>query len=1014
MQHDAERQRLDDVRRGKARWRMWGPYLSERQWGTVREDYSPHGTAWDYLPHDHARSRAYRWGEDGLAGFSDDKQRLCLALALWNGRDPILKERLFGLTNGEGNHGEDVKELYYYLDATPTHSYLKMLYKYPQREFPYAWLLDENRRRGKDRPEFELLNTGVFDDDRYFDVFVEYAKAGPDDILTRVTVHNRGPEAANIHVLPQVWFRNTWSWEHGAPRPRLGLGSEATDGRETGSGERADERAAGASGGRSAPFVVARDDELGEYCFFAEGDPTWLFCENETNTRRLFGAENATQFPKDAFHEYVVSGWTDAVNPANVGTKAGALYRTTIAAGGSAQFRLRLQSRIEDPKPRIVSPFADFDAVFEARRREADAFYAELQKDIPDADARLVQRQALAGMIWNKQFYYFDVARWLAGDPAQPPPPAQRRHGRNREWLHLNNADVISMPDKWEYPWYAAWDLAFHCIPLALIDAEFAKEQLVLLTREWYMHPNGQLPAYEWAFGDVNPPVHAWAAWRVFQMDRKQRRRAGDPGYAGDLAFLERVFHKLMLNFTWWVNRKDSQGRNIFQGGFLGLDNIGVFDRSAPLPTGGFINQADGTSWMAMYCLNLMRIALELALHNHVYEDIATKFFEHFLHIAEAMNGIGATQPPSHGATKAGMGVATTHSPGSTVVSPAPDACDGVALWCDEDQFYYDVLNLPDGRVVPLKVRSMVGLIPLFAVETLEPELLDKLPEFNKRLEWFLNYRPDLAALVSRWHEPGRGDRRLLSLLRGRRMKALLRRMLDESEFLSDYGVRALSRVHRDRPYEFPLNGHTLAVGYQPGESDTGAFGGNSNWRGPIWFPVNYLLIESLQKFHHYYGDDFRVECPTGSGRFVTILEVANELSRRLTRIFLRDADGRRPVFGSPNRVGALLPNVSSSNVGPPSPPIASPASSANSASDTEARRYERLNDDSHFSDYPLFHEYFDGDTGRGVGASHQCGWTGLVAKLLMPREATTLTSDAANDVPVRQDQRRHAAGTRT
>ncbi|MFN0135422.1 MAG: MGH1-like glycoside hydrolase domain-containing protein [Phycisphaerae bacterium] len=962
MPHNEEQQRVASMTSGDGAWREWGPYLSERQWGTVREDYSPHGNAWDYFPHDHARSRAYRWGEDGIAGVSDDQQRLCLSLALWNGRDQILKERLFGLTNSEGNHGEDVKELYYYLDATPTHSYLKMLYKYPQAEFPYARLVDENRSRGKDQPEFELLDTGILDDDRYFDVFVEYAKADERDLLMLITVHNRGPEDAPLHVLPQVCFRNTWSWADGATRPRIEQVGWASPNSSPAEGIVANQPT---HGGQCPPYVVATHAQLGQYRIDADGDCEWLLCENETNTRRLFGNDSGTPYAKDAFHERVIHDHAEAVNPDKVGTKAAAWFKLNVPARGSAQVRIRLtpsnvqavavgaqskvQSRRAGTKSKIASPFADFDAIFETRRREADAFYADIQRDIADADARLVQRQAFAGMIWNKQFFYYDVPQWIAGDAGQPPPPRERRHGRNREWSHLNNADIISMPDKWEYPWYAAWDLAFHMIPLAMIDATFAKDQLVLLTREWYMHPNGQLPAYEWAFGDVNPPVHAWATWRVFEMDRAQRRAAGDSEYAGDLAFLERVYHKLMLNFTWWVNRKDAQGRNIFQGGFLGLDNIGVFDRSAPLPTGGFINQADGTSWMAMYCLNLMRIALELAQHNRVYEDIATKFFEHFLHIAEAMNGIGAaTERLSDEATK-----------GYTGVHSSADACDGVALWCDEDQFFYDVLNMPDGRVVPMKVRSMVGLIPLFAVETLEPELLDRVPEFKKRLEWFLNYRPDLAALVSHWDVPGMGQRRLLSLLRGHRMKALLRRMLDETEFLSDYGVRALSRVHADQPYVFPLDGHMMTVRYQPAESDSGAFGGNSNWRGPIWFPVNYLLIESLRKFHGYYGDEFKVECPTGSGRFCTIAEVADELSRRLTRIFLRDATGHRPVFGAPEQ------------------------------SKTQSRRAgtkSKIATDPHFRDYPLFHEYFDGDTGRGVGASHQCGWTGLVAKLLAPR----------------------------
>jgi Glycosyl hydrolase family 63 C-terminal domain len=869
-----ERLRLEEDRAGLAAWKRWGPYLSERQWGTVREDYSPYGNAWDYFPHDHARSRAYRWGEDGIAGISDERQRLCLALALWNGNDPILKERLFGLTNGEGNHSEDVKELYYYLDATPTHSYLKFLYKYPQRAYPYAWLVEENRRRGKDQPEFELLDTGVFEDDRYFDVFVEYAKGAPEDILMKVTIANRGPEPAMLHLLPQLWFRNTWSWRANTSRPGLYAADDAT--------------------------VGVRSKVFGDYRLFCDSEPELLFTDNDTNARRLFGMAAAGYF-KDGFDDYVVHGNGNAVNPARTGTKAGALYRLEVPAADSVSIRLRLTTRTMKPA------YDDFDEILARRLAEADEFFGELQSGIGDPDACAVQRQAFAGMIWSKQFFHFDIPEWLKGDPTQPPPPDGRRHGRNADWKHLNNADVISMPDKWEYPWYAAWDLAFHCLPLALVDTEFAKQQLILLTREWYMHPNGQMPAYEWAFGDVNPPVHAWATWRVFQIDRKQR--GGD----GDIPFLERVFHKLLLNFTWWVNRKDAQGRNIFQGGFLGLDNIGVFDRSSPLPTGGFINQADGTAWMAMYSLNLMTIALELARHNHVYEDIATKFFEHFLGIAEAMTNIG-------------------------------DA--GVGLWDEQDQFFYDVLNLPDGRITPLKVRSMVGLIPLFAVETLEPERLEELPEFTRRLEWYLRYRPDLCALVSRWHEPGLGERRLLSLLRGHRMKALLRRMLDETEFLSDYGVRALSKIHEDQPYSYHLNGDSLVVRWRPAESDSGVFGGNSNWRGPIWFPVNYLLIESLQKFHHYYGDDFKVECPTGSGNFVTIEQVAEELSSRLSRIFLRDEKGRRAVFGDD----------------------------------------PKLQNDPHFRDHLLFYEYFHGDSARGVGAAHQTGWTGLVAKLLMPR----------------------------
>ena len=868
----AEHQRLAEERLctdDNGLWRKWGPYLSERQWGTVREDYSADGNAWDYFPHEHARSRAYRWGEDGLAGYSDNHQRLCLSLALWNGRDRILKERLFGLTNGEGNHGEDCKEMYYYVDATPSHSYLKMLYKYPQRAFPYEELLEKNRARGRHEPEYEILDTGVFDDDRYFDVETEYAKSGPQAVCWRITVHNRGPEEAEIHLLPQLSFRNSWTWRTKARRPLARLRPE---------------------GG-----VHAQHPRLGEFEWHAEGVDEWLFTENETNPR-IFGMPGNGYY-KDAFHEAIVNGRREAVNPARTGTKAAGVFVRRVPAGGSVRLRLCLQPAGEG------NPFASFDETMALRKREADEFYAHLQARLKSDDAKRVQRQALAGLIWSKQFYYYDLPEWLRGDPTQPPPPAERRHARNAEWRHLNNAEVISMPDKWEYPWYAAWDLAFHAVAFAVVDPDFAKSQLILVTREWYMHPNGQLPAYEWAFSDVNPPVHAWATWKVFQMDREQSGVA-------DLAFLERVFHKLMLNFTWWVNRKDAQGRNIFQGGFLGLDNIGVFDRSKPLPTGGFINQADGTSWMAMYSLNLMRIALELALHNPVYEDIATKFFEHFLHIAEAMNNMGE--------------------------------CD-IGLWDEDDEFYYDVLNLPDGESFPLKVRSMVGLIPLFAVEVLERDLLDRVPEFTRRLRWYLKNRPELARLVSRWDECGKDERHLLSLLRGHRMKCLLRRMLDETEFLSHYGVRALSKQHEETPYVFPCGQMQLGVGYLPAESDSGLFGGNSNWRGPIWMPVNFLLIESLREFHSYYGDDFRIECPVGSGKFLSIREAADELCRRLSRLFLRDENGRRAVFN----------------------------------------HSEKMQNDPHFRDLLLFYEYFHGDTGRGVGASHQTGWTALVAAML-------------------------------
>lgn len=867
----AEAHRLLDQRSGEADWQSWGPYLSERQWGTVREDYSEGGGAWDSFSHDHARSRAYRWGEDGLAGLSDNKQRLCMALGLWNGKDPILKERLFGLTNGEGNHGEDVKELYYYLDATPTHAYLKFLYKYPQAEYPYARLLQENRQRGMGEPEFELLDSGVFDQNRYFDVYVEYAKEGPEDILMRVTVHNRSGRAATLHLLPQLWFRNTWSWGYDANRPELSATELGT--------------------------VSVRHNEFGGFHWYAEGAPEFLFCDNDSNVRRLYGMEGHGYF-KDAFHDYLIDGRVEAVNPQQSGTKAAALYRLEIAGGGSAALRLRLGKDVAG------DAFTGFDELMQTRIDEADGFYAGLQANIDDPDLARVQRQALAGMIWSKQFFYYDVPQWLNGDPDGHPPPASRRHGRNRDWEHLNNADILSMPDKWEYPWYAAWDLAFQCLPLALVDPEFAKAQLVLLTREWYMHPNGQLPAYEWAFGDVNPPVHAWATWEVYCMDRERN------GGKGDSAFLERVFHKLMLNFTWWVNRKDADGRNVFQGGFLGLDNIGVFDRSAPLPTGGHINQSDGTAWMAMYSLNLMRIALELGRENPVYQDIATKFFEHFLHIAAAMNNLGN---------------------------------QGIMLWHDEDQFFYDVLNLPDGNKLSLKIRSMVGLIPLYAVETLPQDLLDEVPEFARRMKWFLDYKPELHALVSHWEEEGAHGCRLVSLLRGHRMKALLRRMLDETEFLSDYGVRALSRVHADDPYRFDCTGETLEVGYWPAESLSGLFGGNSNWRGPIWFPVNYLLISSLRRYHQYYGDTFTVECPVGSGNHLSILQVAEELSRRLTRLFQRDGEGRRAVFG----------------------------------------HSDKHQNDPHFRDHLQFYEYFHGDSGRGVGASHQTGWSGLVANLI-------------------------------
>jgi hypothetical protein len=866
----AEEKRLGEAESRAAHWKRWGPYLSERAWGTVREDYSAHGTAWDYLPHDHARSKAYRWNEDGIAGISDNHQRLCFALALWNGRDPILKERLFGLTGNEGNHGEDVKEYYFYLDSTPTHSYMKYLYKYPQAEFPYARLIEENRRRDKREPEFELIETGVFDEDRYFDVIVEYAKADVEDLLIRITAINRGPEAAVLHLLPTLWFRNTWSWNGGRKQPQVRQRDAA---------------------------IEAQHPELGRRWLYCDGTPELLFTDNETNTRRLYGAENGARYAKDGINDYLVNGAMRAVNSDQTGTKAAAHYPLAIAPRETVTVRLRLTNASS------AAPFADFNQVFAQRQREADEFYQTvIPVEISD-DARNVMRQAFAGMLWSKQFYHYVINDWLSGDPAQPDPPAERQRGRNHEWTHLYNADVISMPDKWEYPWYAAWDLAFHCVPLALVDSDFAKQQLLLMLREWYMHPNGQLPAYEWAFGDVNPPVHAWAAWRVYKIDKKRRG-------AGDTVFLRRIFQKLLLNFTWWVNRKDAHGMNIFQGGFLGLDNIGVFDRSAPLPTGGHIAQSDGTSWMAMYALNLMAMALELAEEDAAYEDVASKFWEHFLYIARAMNRRGA---------------------------------EDISLWDENDGFFYDVLHLPEGGAFPMKVRSMVGLIPLYAVETLEPELLERLPDFRRRMEWFINHRSDLTQNVACMRTPGRGERRLLSVVNRDQLRRVLQVMLDENEFLSPHGIRAVSRHHRDNPYRLRVNGMEHRVDYEPAESSSGLFGGNSNWRGPIWFPVNFLLIESLQKFHHYLGDEFRVECPTGSGQFMNLWEVADEISHRLSRIFLRGADGRRPVHG-----GA-----------------------------------EKFQTDPHWRDLALFYEYFHGDNGAGIGASHQTGWTGLVAKLL-------------------------------
>jgi len=874
--HDVESQRLYEDEQRDRNWKRFGPYLSERQWGTIREDYSTGGDGWYDFPHDQARSRAYRWGEDGLLGFCDRQARLCFALALWNEKDPILKERLFGLTGPEGNHGEDVKELYYYLDATPTHSYNKALYKYPQRAYPYAQLVAENRRRNSSQPEFELGDTGVFDGDRYFDVFAEYAKASPEDVLIKITVANRGPDAAALHLLPTLWFRNTWSWgrqgEGYGARPRI------------------------ARAGDNA--VQAEHPNLGHYLLHADASahqPTWLFTDNETNHNRLYHTANQHPYLKDAFHEYVVEGRRDKVNPAQEGTKAAAYYLLSVPAQGEVTVRLRLTAT----EAATASPFVGFGEVFARRRTEADHFYGARMVGVKNADKPIV-RQAYAGLLWSKQFYHYDVRAWLAGDPQNPSSP-ERSRGRNAEWQHLYNRDVLSMPDKWEYPWYAAWDLAFHMIPFARIDPHFAKEQLLLLLREWYMHPNGQLPAYEFAFGDVNPPVHAWAAWRVYKI-------AVDPDGHRDTNFLARVFQKLLLNFTWWVNRKDNDGNNIFAGGFLGLDNIGVFDRSKALPTGGQLEQADGTAWMAFYSVTMLSMALELAKTDPAYEDMASKFFEHFVGIADAINTVG-----------------------------------GSGLWSDDDGFYYDQLHV-DGRSTPLCVRSMVGLLPLIAVEVLEDDVVDHLPAFKKRMRWFLENRKDLAGQVS--FAAGRHGHALLAIPSRERLTRVLRYLLDEKEFLSPFGIRSLSKVHQLQPYSFFHDGQEFRVDYVPGESTSGLFGGNSNWRGPIWFPVNYLLLEALQRYHHFYGDDFKVECPVGSGHHLTLDEAAQVISARLASLFQPGPDGGRPCHG-----------------GDP--------------------RYAR---DPHFRDLVLFHEYFHGDSGRGAGASHQTGWTALVVRLLEDR----------------------------
>ncbi|MGY6559725.1 MAG: MGH1-like glycoside hydrolase domain-containing protein [Nitritalea sp.] len=867
-----EKARLEEDKAKKKHWKKWGPYLTERQWGTVREDYSPNGAAWDNVTHDDARSKAYRWGEEGIGGISDHKQKLCVAWAFWNGQDPFIKERLFGLTGPQGNHGEDVKELYYYLDSTPTHSYMKMLYKYPQQAFPYQNLIEENRRRTKEHPEYELLDTGVFDEDRYFDIELEYAKQDVEDIVLKATVHNRGPEAASIVVMPTIWFRKTWFTGHEPFMPSLTKKSDHQ--------------------------LLAFSPKSGNFYFNFSDAPELQFCDNETNRERLYRIPNEKKYLKDAINDYVVRGETAHLNPAHRGTKAAAIYRLEIPAGEYRSVYLRM-SHLDH-----AQALEEAEGILRQRKKEADEFYGAFQARVTEPEHRNIQRQAFAGMMWSKQFYYYNVERWLEGDPGRYQPPKQRKKGRNHEWTHLQNYDIISMPDKWEYPWYAAWDLAFHCIPIARIDPEFAKDQLLLLLNEWYMHPNGQIPAYEWNFSDVNPPVHALGVSRVYQIDKKAN------GGKGDFEFLERAFHKLMLNFTWWVNQKDGDGKNIFEGGFLGLDNISVIDRSHAAKYLGKLEQADATSWMAMFCLNMLRISLDLCEFNKVYQHTATKFLEHFLYIAGAMNNLSG---------------------------------ENISMWDDEENFFFDVFHLPGKEPKVMKLKSIVGIIPLFAVEPIREEMFEGLPEFKKRMDFFMKEKPKLAALVSSWIQPGNEKRRLFSLLRGHRMKSILHKMLDPEEFLSPFGIRSMSKDHEKNPYSMRLNGTVTTVKYVPGESDTLMFGGNSNWRGPIWFPINYLIIESLKKFDFYYGGEFSIEYPTGSGNFFTMDLIAKELSMRLIQLFLPDASGKRPVNGP----------------------------------------YEKLNTDPHFKDYVLFFEYFHGDNGRGMGASHQTGWTGLVSELI-------------------------------
>jgi hypothetical protein len=881
---NSEQTRLDEARDKKQPWKKWGPYLSERQWGTVREDYSDNGNAWDYFGHDHARSRAYHWGEDGLAGISDDKQILCFALALWNGKDPILKERLFGLTNSQGNHGEDVKEYYYYLDSTPTHSYMKYLYKYPQAEFPYADLIEKNKAAGYKNFEYELINTGVFNESRYFDVFVEYAKFSPEDILIQITATNRGPEAAALHLLPTLWFRNTWSWLGGTPKPELHLDGDA---------------------------VVALHPVLGKRFFVAEGASEFLFTDNETNNARLFQSANATPYVKDGINDCIVSGAKDAVNPDRQGTKVSAHYSVTIGAGESKVVRLRLtdQASKASSKKNGGEAFGRaFETAMAAAKKDADEFYGSVIPASLSADQKSVMRQALAGMLWSKQFYYYDVNKWLEEHDADPFQP-NRQAPRNDHWHHMYNADIISMPDKWEYPWYAAWDLAFHVLALTLVDEEFGKQQLDLMLKGDYLHPNGQLPAYEWNFGDVNPPVHAWSTIFTYRMEQAKHGK-------GDVEWLERSFQKLLLNFTWWVNRKDRSGKNVFEGGFLGLDNIGVFDRSSPLPTGGYLEQADGTAWMALFCQNMLEIAAALTEERPSHLAMCRKFIEHFLWIASSMIHAGSD----------------------------------IGMWDEEDGFFYDVLRLPDGSAQRLKVRSMVGLLPLCAVTVFDGKNLWRDPEATERLKRFMTDRPELRAQIHDPTQTGVGGRRLASILNEDRLRRVLAKMLDENEFLGPYGLRALSRYHADHPFSFHAGGQEYGVGYLPAESDSGMFGGNSNWRGPIWMPVNGLVVRALLQYYAFYGDDFKVECPTGSGRMMTLYQVSEEIVRRLSSIFLRNEKGERPVHGGT----------------------------------------ETFQTDPHWRDYVWFYEYFHGDNGAGLGASHQTGWTGIVARMMYLFATTT------------------------